>query len=48
MDATPPDKPDDPIDPVLAAQAHRARWILLGAMAVMILLPVLLFVIFHT
>ncbi len=44
MDATPPEKQC----PQLAAEAHRARWILFGAMAVMIALPVLLFVVFHT
>jgi hypothetical protein len=43
MDATPPDE-----EVCLAAQQARARTILFGAMALMIGLPVLLFVIFHT
>jgi hypothetical protein len=44
MDAIPPEEPD----PKLAAQALRARRILMLAMAVMIGLPLLLFVIFKT
>lgn len=44
MDATPPEE----LDPALAAQARRARLILMIAAAVMIGVPVLLFVIFHT
>ena len=44
MDATPPEAPD----PELAAQACRARRILLLAMALMIGVPLLLFVLFHT
>lgn len=44
VDATPPDKSD----PALVARADRARavlWIVTGVMA---LLPVLLFMLFHT
>jgi len=44
MDATPPDNPD----PELAAQARRAQRILMLAMALMIGVPILLFVLFHT
>lgn len=44
MDATPP----KPSDPKLVAQAERARRILFVAMALMIGVPVLLFVLFHT
>jgi hypothetical protein len=44
MDATPPDGSD----PALAAQARRARRILLVAMAVMVGIPLLLFVVLHT
>lgn len=44
MDATPPEEPD----PAQTAQAHRARLILMIATAVMIGLPILLFILFHT
>lgn len=43
MDATPPEH----FDPELMAQARRARRILFFAMALMIGVPVLLFVLFH-
>lgn len=43
MDATPPDE-----EIRLAAQSARARKLLFGVMALLIGLPVLLFVIFHT
>lgn len=48
MDATPPPTPTPPEDPRLRAQGDRARLILWIAMAVMIGLPALLFVLFHT
>jgi hypothetical protein len=44
MDATPPDNPD----PDLQAQARRAQRILFFAMALLIGVPILLFVLFHT
>jgi hypothetical protein len=44
MDATPPNDPD----PALAAQASRARRVLMLAMALMIGVPLLLFVLLHT
>ena len=44
MDATPPENPD----PEMAAQARRAQRILVLAMALLIGVPVLLFVLFHT
>jgi len=44
VDATPPEK----TDPALAARAERARAVLWIVTAVMALLPVLLFVFFHT
>lgn len=47
MDATPTEKSDQP-DPQLAAQASRARTILFAVTAVMMLLPILLFLAFHT
>ena len=43
MDATPPDE-----ELLRAAQAARARGILFAVMALLVGLPVLLFVIFHT
>lgn len=43
MDAIPPEE----LDPALAAQARRARAILMIAAAAMVAVPVLLFVIFH-
>jgi hypothetical protein len=47
MDAIPP-KQGAENEPQLAAQAQRARTILLLVMAGMIGLPLLLFVLFHT
>lgn len=44
MDATPPEH----LDPELQAQASRARRTLFIVMALMICVPVLLFVLFHT
>lgn len=44
MEATPPEQ----TDPESQAQARRARRILFFAMAVMIGVPLLLFVLFHT
>lgn len=44
MEATPP---ENPVDSALAAQARRARFILMATMAVMIGGPLLLFVLFH-
>lgn len=43
MEATPPED-----NPQLAAQAQRAKRILMLAMAIMVALPLLLFVLFHT
>ena len=43
MEATPPDH-----NPELSAQALRAKRILMLAMAIMVALPLLLFVLFHT
>jgi hypothetical protein len=44
VDATPPDK----TDPASAARAERARTVLWSVTAVMVLLPILLLIIFHT
>jgi hypothetical protein len=46
MDATPPTDPQAP-DPQMLAKAHRARLILFAVMALLIALPVLLFLCFH-
>ncbi len=49
MEATPPDdKPAPDVTPDQAAQAERAKRILMLTMAFMIALPLLLFVLFHT
>jgi hypothetical protein len=44
VDATPPDKTDS----ALAARAERARTVLWILTAVMVLLPILLLILFHT